>query len=265
MTLNLLCEAELRKRADQPTIRMLDLWNSLCLERIGSPIEVMICDRREYPFHGISTHNGKLNTSVPQSWQDKVILALLLESGKKSDMIIVTHELGHWVLRLQGFKVLVNVNDRKMHSEDRYGELSSLCTHPALYILQRRLGLDPQKEIDKRTAHDIAFLLRKTETNDEKTNTEAALYYADDLLNCSRSNRIGLERRLSNKLPKTAKIVEEILEIKAPLDLSKIEDVLLFSKEIVHNLSLSGNWRESNDLECLKEQVAETRLKYKSE
>jgi len=108
-------------------------------------------------------------------------------------------------------------------------------------------------------------LLRKTEPNDEKANVEDALYYADDLINCSRSNRIGLERRLSSKLPKTARIVEEILEIKALLDLSKIEDVMLFSREIVRRLNLSGNWRESSDLERLKEQVAETKLKLKGE
>ena len=91
------------------------------------------------------------------------------------------------------------------------------------------------------------------------------MHYADDLINCSRSNRIGLERRLSSKLPKTAKFAQEILEIKTLIEFSKIEYVLLFSKEIVHNLNLSGNWRKSNDLERLKEQVTELRLKHKSE
>ena len=115
---------------------MLNLWNSFCLEKIGSPVEVVTCDRKEYPYHGVSTHIGEFNSSIPQIWQGKVVLALLLESTKKLDMIIVTHELGHWVLP--------------------------------------------------------------------------------------------------------------------------------FSKEIVQKLDLRGNWQESNDLERLKEQVAETRLKYKS-
>ena len=191
-------------------------------------------------------------------------MVLLLESAKKLDMIIVTHELGHWVLRLQGLKVIVNKNDTDIYSKSSYSELSSLCSHPALYRLQRSLGHDPQKVIDKRAAHDMAFLLRKVEANNEKTNIGDALYYADDLINCSRSYRLGLEPRLNSKLLKTAKIAQEILEIKGRRDLSRIEEVLPFSKEIVQKLNLPGNWIELDELEQLKKTRAETQLKYNS-
>jgi hypothetical protein len=223
LTLHATRENGLRLRADQPTIRMLDIWITLCIEKIGSPIEVMFCDRKEYPYHDINTHGGQLNSSIPQSCQDRIVLMLLLESVKTLDLVIVTHELGHWILKLQGFKTLGNLSERRIDSKESYGELSSLCTHPALFMLQRKLGHDPQKMIENRVNHDIAFLKSKVETNDEKTNIEDALYYADDLINCSESNRIGLARKLSNKLPKIAKFTEQILEIKATKDLSKPE------------------------------------------
>lgn len=255
MYMNVHPETWLRNKADTPTIKMLDLWHSLCTEKVGTPIEVMVTNRREYPYHNINTYNGKMNTAIPQPLGDRLILVLLLESVEKLDMIIVTHELGHWVLKLKGLKVMAN------YSDSGYLELSSLCSHPALYVLQRSIRHDPQKEIDRRVAHDIAFLPRKIETSDEKTNTEKALYYADDIINCSRSNRTGLERILSQKLPKTAKLVEKILEIKLTRDISKIEEILPFSRELVQKLELKGNWSESNDLGRLREQIAELRLK----
>ena len=49
MTLNPLHEAEIRKQVDKPTTKMLNLWSSLCPEKIGSSVEVVACDRRNIP------------------------------------------------------------------------------------------------------------------------------------------------------------------------------------------------------------------------
>jgi hypothetical protein len=192
-----------------------------------------------------------MNTALPQRLGDRLVFMLLLDSTKKIDMIIVTHELGHLVLKLQGLKMLVYRNDRS------YWGLGELCSHPALYVLQRSLGHDPQKEIDRRVAHDIAFLRTKIETADEKTNIEKSFYYADDLINCSRSNRIGLERILSNKLPRTAEFVKKILEVKSSRDISRIDQVLPFSKEVVQKLCIAGNWSEYDEIEYLRDKLAE--------
>ncbi|GAG81446.1 unnamed protein product, partial [marine sediment metagenome] len=104
-------ESALRKQADPPTIRMLDQWQLLCREKVGTMIEVVFVNRREYPFHGINTHIGEMNTAIPQPFEDRLILLLLLEDTKKLDMLIVTHEIGHWFFNLQGLKVMENKND----------------------------------------------------------------------------------------------------------------------------------------------------------
>lgn len=171
-------ERALRKVADSPTLKMIDFWHSLCREKVGSILEVVFVDRREYPYHGIDKYIGELNTAIPQQYGGRLLLVMLLENIKKLNMIVVTHELGHWILRLQGLIELEN-------KHDKYNYLCSLCSHPALYELQRSFGHEPQKEIDRRVNHDIALLRGAIEPNDEKLRLEKALYYTDDLINCS--------------------------------------------------------------------------------
>jgi hypothetical protein len=249
--MNCMPESDLRKQADLPTTRMLNLWQSLCKEKLGTPIEVLVANRREFPYYGINTHQGEMNTAMPLRLGNRLVFVLILASTKKIDMIIVTHELGHSVIKLQGLKMLMYRNDRS------YWDLGELCSHPALYVLQRSLGHDPQKEIDRKVAHDIASLRTKIETADEKTNIEKSFYYADDLINCSRSYHNRLERILNNKLPRTAEFVKKILEVKSSRDISRIEQVLPFSKEVVQKLGLAGNWSEYDEVEYLKSKIAE--------
>jgi hypothetical protein len=250
-------ESELRKQVDPQTITMLDYWHSLCREKVGTELEVVFTDRRNYPFHNISTHVGEENTACPFISGDRVVLTLLIESPKKINPIIVTHEIGHWILKLKGATVLADQNDDII-------ELGSICSHPALYKLQKSFGHDPKKEIDRKIAHDRRVLPTKIEANSEKTRIKNALYYADDLINCSQNNFTGLESLLSKKLPKTTELVRKILEIAESKDLTKIEEVLPFSKGIVQKLCLTGNWVELDELNNLREQLASLKLKNKT-
>ena len=261
MTLHPIREIDIRMRADSATVKMLDLWRTLCIEKLGQPIEVMACDRKEYPYHGVSTHVGKFNSSIPQSFQDTMVLMLLLESVRPFDLMILTHELGHWVLRLQGQKVMMNTTNDLEKKRD-YSEFSSLCTHPALHKLQKNLGHDTQKMIDKKVDFDIALLKTKTENNDEKSQVEEALYYADDLINCSSSNRTGLERKLGSRMPKIAIKTRQVIEISKRRDVTRIEEALPFSKEIVREVNLAGNWYESNEVDLLKSDLAKAKLRH---
>jgi hypothetical protein len=98
-------------------------------------------------------------------------LALLLDSVKKVNLIVASHEIGHWVLDLRGIRLQANYDDRNGPFEYLLG---SLASHPALYVLQRNLGHDPQKTIDSRAAYDIAVLSKQTEPNDEKAHIHGA-------------------------------------------------------------------------------------------
>jgi hypothetical protein len=42
-------ESEIRQKADDPTIKMLDLWHKECESRIQADIAIKIADRRDHP------------------------------------------------------------------------------------------------------------------------------------------------------------------------------------------------------------------------
>jgi hypothetical protein len=249
----------LRQQADTPTIKMLDLWHSLSLKKLGTSIDVKVGDRRSFPFHGISTVQGEMNTAIPQSSQGNVYLALLLDSVKKVDLIVASHEIGHWVLHLQGIRLPANYDARNGPIEVLLG---SLASHPSVYVLQRSLGHDPQKTIDSRAAYDIAVLSRSAEPNDEKAHIFRALMYADDLINCSKSHYIGLERILK-KHPNTELLVNKIIEVKDSKDISNFEEAWSFCGRVIQKLTLGKNWRELDIISALKDQIKSASLRVK--
>ena len=245
-------ESWLRSHTDTPTAKMLDLWHELCRQVIGASIEVIVANRREYPFHGVDTAQGQLNTAIPQTYQDRIVLALLFENTKELNEVIITHEIGHWVLKLQGLKSMCNGDDPNGSIEIA---LNSMASHSALYVLQRSLGHEPQKEIDKRAGYNVAILSRSTEPFDEKERIRKSIVYTDDLLHCSPSNKMGMQRLLSNKHPNTNKIVNILLEDSIKHDIAKIASVHSFCTEVIQTLELGQNWYEADEVEKLKSDV----------
>lgn len=239
-------ESVLRNQADAPTMRMLNLWHSLCNEKVGASIEVMVGNRRENPQ--FSAYPGELNTAIPQICGGKLVLSLFLDSLDKANSIIITHELGHWVLKLQGLKAILDKSNPHSNIEIM---LNSLGQHPSLFKLQRTLGHEPQKEIDIRAAHSIAMLSKTAETSNEQK-IENALLFSDDLINCSQSNRIGMKRILNRKHPNTEKLVNKILDIAGSKDLSKLEESLPFCQKVIQELKLGENWCGLDEINTLK-------------
>ncbi len=68
-TVRLYRETAIRKNGDNPTIAMLDLWHSLCDEKLGVSIEVMISNRRQHQQLG--SFGGELNTAFPHIVEGK--------------------------------------------------------------------------------------------------------------------------------------------------------------------------------------------------
>jgi len=251
-----LSESELRQQGDRSTTKMLNLWNQLCVKEIGKSLEVAVFNRRDSP--DLAESDGIVNTNYLTNLDDKRFLGLFLEDISNINYMIVTHELGHWILKLQGIKGVVN-NDETF-GEAHFGEsienlLNSLCSHPALYTLQRSLGHEPRKLIDSRANHDIVLVSKINEPDGTLTQTKNALLFADDLINCSEGNRKGLQRVISKNLPRTAEIVKAILETKGTRDLSVFENANMLPLEIIRRLHISGNWSAINSIDVLKDFV----------
>lgn len=240
-------ESELRKLADPPTNSMIDLWCSLSEKVLGRPIEVVVDNRRNNPKLRPSQH--EINTAFPAGYKGKVVLSVWLDAFPNLSFLMVTHEIGHWILYLQGFRgMLCHPRDF-----DREGLLNSLASHPPLYNLQRSIGHDPQDDVDSRCDHDIKLSSQPGAIDD----VASALYLADDLLNCSFKKRSQLRWTLRRNQPGTLRLVERIVAIASDHDLLDHEQNVGFRRTIVKEMKLKGVWSESDNVKSIKDLILE--------
>lgn len=243
-------ETALRKQADEPTGAMLDLWRSLSEQKIGAPIEVMIGNRREH--RQLSSFSGELYTAFPVIVEGKAVLSVWLDSLSDVNPIVVTHEIGHWVLKLQDFRGFICQPQK--HSDVEI-LLNSMAHHPPLYALQRSLGHEPQLEIDSRTLHNVKVFSKERETKERQFWVRNALLLADDLMNCSDAYRTQLERIVSRKHPNTSKLLKKILTLALHCNLLSPDQNSKFSGEVIHDLKLGSGWREIDEVRELTSMV----------
>jgi hypothetical protein len=227
-------ETALRRIADTPTLKMMDLWKMETRRALGQSIEIMVDNRRN--GSAFQSFQGQVNTAIPEKYGDELVLKLWLENFPNPNMIILTHEIGHWVLKLQGYQNLA------CKPADQFGRgplLNDVAVHIPLYALQRSIGLNPQTEIDLRTDHDILLCSEaQGEAVDDKT---SALLLADDIQNCSKAKCDQLRTALKQNLPAVLRLIEEIVSAAGGHDLMNPQQSLAFRYRVVERLELEGN------------------------
>lgn len=255
--MNLYHETSIRKKADGPTVAMLDLWKSLSEEKTGIPIEVMVGNRKEQSR--LSLFPGEVHTAWPSIVDERVVLVLYFDSLSNVKPVIVTHELGHWILKLQGFSGLIYKPDKHNNTEIF---LNSMAHHVPLYILQKSLGHDPQGEIDSRALHNIKLFSRRVKRKERKdlaSNAASnALMLSDDIMNCSVDYRTSLENVLINNWPNISKLVRKIVKVASSYDLQDATQNLKFSERLVQELGLGNGWCKAEEESELASMVRET-------
>ena len=237
--------------ADEATIAMFDLWRSLIQEKIGVPVEVVALDRREFPATRAFT--GELHTAMPVTIEGKVVLALLLDvSTGPIEEVIITHELGHWVLKLQGFIAIRHVSSPNDNLEVL---IASMAEHPALYALQRSIGHEPQTEINSRAKHNLALFSRDLEGKSPTKWLENAFMTADDLLNCSEDIYTPLRDVIEDNHPETARHLRVILETASHYNLLDARPYHRFMRRLIRNLRLGDAWDDLDNLASLQSMI----------
>ena len=226
---------------------MINLWHSLCERKIGFPIEIMIGNRREHPH--FKSFVGELHAAYPMIVDGKVVLALWLDSLSNVTSIIVTHEIGHWVLKLQGFCGMIY--KPKIHCDIEIA-LNTMAHHSPLYALQRSLGHEPQRMIDSRTDHNIKIFSKERDIGKRSFWVRNALYVADDCINCSSEKCVQLREILRRRHPNTAKNLRKILSITSHFNLLNPKQNIRFSRKIILKLKLGDRWSVVHELEELK-------------
>ena len=240
-------ESALRRIADEPTIRMIELWRSVTKTAIGQSIEIVADNRLNNS--ALRSMSGKINTALPEKYRGQVVLELWLDIFPKPNVLILTHEIGHWVLKLQGYRNLF-CSPRDAMTEMR---VNDVAMHVPLYDLQRSIGHNPQDEIDSRTENDI-HLIEKA--NSETTDSAAAaLLFTDDILNCSEMKRKQMKSSLKNYLPDVLELVDGITAEASNYDLLNPPQNVAFKKSLVKKLGLGGQWDVADEAETLRRHV----------
>ncbi|GAH00073.1 unnamed protein product, partial [marine sediment metagenome] len=198
---------------------------------------------------------GEFNTACYDRFNNKDMLVLWFENLNQVEMVIITHELGHWILFLQGFKAFAT-SKKEYKKIEIY--LNSTAQHPALYILQKSIGHNPQIEIDNRVKNNIELFSRESEPLEENIKIRNSLMLADDMMNGSKELTSSLKDIISSNHYKTNRILDRILKLAQFYDLSKPHRVLHFVKKVVKDLNLStGNW-------FVRDNIFEVRKKIKN-
>ena len=236
--MNFYPESEIRNKADMPTVKMLDLWHEECCKRLESDVPVQIADRKENPR--FKDFDSPFSTATPQELENKLCLVLWLESMEPLDYLLITHELGHFVLALRGFKCLV---DSYSPSGEIGGMLNSFAQHPPLFALQRTLGHEPQKMIDAKVLYDISIYEGKNRLPDEYYIRDGLLV-ADDLNNCSPNEKHRLIEAVSRKYPKIYNVASIALKSLQYYDLNNPKENFKLLRNLRKVLKLGSSWVE---------------------
>ena len=205
--------------------------------------------RKEHPR--FAHYQDQVHTAVPEIIDSKLVLLLLMDSMgsmREVDPVMASHELGHWVLKLQGFQALLYRGHEYSSTEIL---LNSMVQHVPLYELQRSVGHDPQSEIDSHCLHDLKLCSREKEAKSRQSWAETALIFGDDVLNCSAGNRTALMNVVNNRFPNIARIVRTIMQRANSRDLLLPEQNLAFAREVVRCLELPGDWYLADDIGAL--------------
>lgn len=244
-------EETLRDGADEAIIRCLDLWHSLCERHFQTRVEVRVGSRKDCPF--TAQIRGELHTAIPICHEGKVILLLLFDDTSCVEEVIVTHELGHWVIKLQGYLGLIYHDARHSNEEILLG---SLAHHSPLYKLQRSLGHEPQIEIDNRATHNVEVFGRSSERQvDLRSRRLNALILGDDLLHCSEEYAALLRTTLARNHPTTLSYVDTILETIPHYDyLFPTGNADCFLR-VAQNLRLTGRWEPVDESMAIRELI----------
>jgi len=240
-------ESELLKRTDAATRKMIDLWHSVSEKVLGRPVEVVVDNRRVDPE--LRSILYEVNMARPGRYKEKVVLAVLLESFPTLKPPLITHEIGHWVLKLQGFRGMI----RHPRDKEMEGLLNDVASRVPLYALQRSVGHDPQHEVDSRCDQDIETFTHPVPWDEVRK----ALYLADDLLNCSFDKREQLKSTLRRNHPTTLKTVERIVANASDYNLLNPEQNIAFRREIIREMKLEGEWSEFDDAKSFEEDMQE--------
>lgn len=252
--MKLFYEKSLSDLGDKPLTDILSLWHSLCREKIGADFEVMVGNRKEH--HQLSQYNGELNVATPHIIDGQPKLIIWMDDIRNVQSLLLTHEVGHWILKLQGFRGMVYRSNPHSNVEIM---LNSLLHHPGVYDIQRQYGQEPEESIVGRLRHSIKLFDEGSESDVKEDRIQRALIVADDYLHCSNAVRAEMDAVLNQKHKLTRKLLKKLLKVFDKYDLLDTSDVEKCGLEVLSVMGLNSNsWEHIDELNKLKNIAADS-------
>lgn len=247
-------EQGIREMMPESVLKIMDSWKDLTQNLFEYPIEIVSMAKNEHPQFSKVSHN--LHIAYPHALNGKVVLIVVVNDFNNVPYAVFAHEVGHWILKLKGYKGLLNRKDKQGLLA---AHVNDLCTHPPVWKLIKESGLDPQGEIDDRAKYDINLLQTSTESENPVEQKTMALYICDGLINSSSDLKIKLNINLLNKYPKTYAYIQQILGILRKYDLNKPDDSNFCIMELQKELSLPGKWFTPDEINEIKQKIVQVK------
>jgi hypothetical protein len=251
-TMKLYSESQLLNGADPATILMADNWHRLCREHLPVDLEVCCGDFRD-DARFANSRSLLTSSEIRQVGGDgRHVLVLMLHSVDPVEDVLITHELGHNILRLLNFCTARPLNRA-------FGEtaawLNSLSQHPAIYALQRQHRQDPGRDIDNRARFRTTELLASIGRHFTPP-LVTGLQLADDLMHASAPIADELRRLARTRAPSVLQVAHTVCEVASGYDLTDVVQHEEFLRSAVAALSLGTDWVFGSEVPLLRADLA---------
>lgn len=250
----IISEQGIREMMPESVLRIMNSWTLLTKEIFDYPIEIVATAKSEHPQFSKIPQN--LHIAYPHILNKKVVLVVVVNDFSNVPYVVFAHEVSHWILKLKGYKGLLNKRDKlgllAAHINDP-------CTHSSVWQLIKECGLNPQSEIDNRAEHDIKLLLNSAESKEPLEQKTLALYLCDDLINRTSNLKIKLNINLLNKYPATYGFIQQITALVNRYNLNKPDDSNACIEQLQKELSLPGSWVVIDDREEIRKKIRQVK------
>ena len=242
-------EKAIVETGDKGLIKVLELWHSLCIEKIGADFEVMVANRKEHKQ--LSAFNGELYTAMPHILEGGLKLVVYVNDTKDVPFIFLSHEICHWIAKLKGFKGLINRANPHSNIEII---LNSLLHHPEVYEIQKACGHDPREAIRDRFQQSMKLFTRDGEGQSKEIRVQNALIILDDFLHSSQAERKLMLEILSKKHKLTKKIFSNFFKLSSDYNLLDPFDIERLSREILKKSGINEKvWETIDEIPKLRD------------
>lgn len=216
-----------------PVKEEINYWNEMSKKVLGKRLPICLTERSS--LSQFTNFNGELNIAFPTKIGSDDYLAVVVESFKSVSPAIFSHEIMHWILKLEGYPGIRDLNNPQSLL---VAHINDLSIHNLLWKRVKKFGKNVEEEINSRAITDLNLMINHQNIDE----LELALLVADDINNCPDYLATTLHKALKNGYHKSFEYYQIIDKALTSHNLEDPREVKEFLLEIVNNCKIMGKW-----------------------